>query len=258
MSASPLTLGNFRENGCLVVERLFDPALIDRVREEYERQYADRRAAHSAPHMEVGDGRLHLPVALRGPLLDAMFLFHPLLHSMLVHLMPSRLVLDSVSVVTSFPGSSDQRPHRDHSHLFEEDGVSAALPPAAIAVAIPLVDLTEETGGTRLFPGTIDGRDTDDFGNQPAVLPLLERGGCYLYDYRLYHAGLANRSAKPRPILFASFARHWFIDETNYKNHARLVISREDLASISADKRLLFARLAAPGSFDASLSELMD
>ena len=55
----------YAERGCLVIDRLFDPALIDRVRAEYERQYVAFDPTNLPLHMNVGDRRLHLPITAR-------------------------------------------------------------------------------------------------------------------------------------------------------------------------------------------------
>ena len=69
----------FEEQGYLIIDRLFDPSLIDAVREEYERQFGDLSEGELPPHLNVGDRRVQLPIVLQGSLLDPMLTTHPLL-----------------------------------------------------------------------------------------------------------------------------------------------------------------------------------
>jgi hypothetical protein len=260
MSAAAPALGfdAFSQTGCLVFERFFPPALITAIHDEYLRQYSDHEVAQAAPHLKVDTNRLHLPIAMRGPLLDPLLYAHPLLLRLLQPLLESRFVIDSVNIVTSFPGSPRQRIHRDHPGLFPEKFGGMGEPTYLVVVAIPLVDLTPETGTTQLFPGSM-GIEMAPYGPTQfgsAVAPYLNRGGCLMYDYRVYHQGLENVSDQPRPVLFISFARHWFTDIINFRKHARIVMDRASLARVPLEHRPLFARLAAKSGLDLTDTEL--
>lgn len=255
-------IDSYRERGCLVIERLFDPALIDSARGEYERQYDRLDAANLPLHMNVGDRRIHLPLQLRGPLLDESLYAHPLLRMILSSLFGTPYVIDNFNCVTAMPGAGEQKVHRDHPMIFDEQGpLAAGLPPYAVTLAIPLIDLDEETGTTKLYPGSM-GLMAGDDGSPPTQLgeplcPLVKRGGCFLMDYRLWHRGMPNRSSRDRPIVYIVFAREWFTDIVNYKKHSRLVIAAEDARAIPAQHRPLFRRIAAKGLHDMSIKELM-
>jgi Phytanoyl-CoA dioxygenase (PhyH) len=249
----------FASDGCLVIDRLFDPALIDSVHDEYLRQYGAIDPADPPLHMNVGDGRLHLPITLRGPLLDPSLYAHPLLVRMLSSILDAEFVIDNVSVVTALPGAGDQRFHRDHPPLFPAGHeFGASLPCYAVTVAIPLIDLDEECGTTELFAGSMGAQGNEDTGPQSglSVLPLVKRGGCFLMDYRIWHRGRANRSARPRPILYIAYSREWFTDIVNFKKHARLVIDRESFETIPVEHRPMFRRAAGRGLVDATIKEL--
>lgn len=145
----PLFAETFAERGYLVVERLFDPALIGSVYDEYRRQYDSFDSGNLPLHMDVGDRRLHLPIKLRGPLLDPNLHANPLLLGILANLFHTPFLIDSVTCVTALPGAKGQRHHRDHSPLFSErNGLATTLPPYAVTVAIPLIDLDPVTGTT--------------------------------------------------------------------------------------------------------------
>ena len=247
-------------DGCLVFDKLFDPALIDRAHDEYERQYGAFDEDELPLHMNVGDRRLHLPIALTGALLDPVLYANPLLMMALGTVFGEPYLIDNATVVTALPGAQPQRFHRDHPALFDEQaGLAVTLPPYAITVAIPLIDLDLATGTTELYPGSMALR-LDDAGGFPefgkATLPYVKRGGCFLMDYRLWHRGLANASDRSRPILYLIYTREWFTDVRNFKKHARLLVSREDAEAIPVEHRPLFRRLAGKGLLDVTIKEL--
>ena len=251
----------YAERGCLVIDRLFDPALIDRVRAEYEAQYSDFDPANLPLHMNVGDRRLHLPIRLTGPLLDPAFFAHPILTRILATLLGPEFLIDNVNCVVALSDAAEQRVHIDHSSLFPElRALADTMPAYAVTVAIPLIDLDSATGTTKLFPGSQSAaHDTHD--NPPEfdeeICPFVKRGGCFLIDYRLWHRGMANRSGVDRPILYIVYTREWFTDVRNFKKHARLVVDAADLDAIPDEHRPLFRRLAAKGLHDLSIKQVL-
>jgi ectoine hydroxylase-related dioxygenase (phytanoyl-CoA dioxygenase family) len=124
--------------------------------------------------------------------------------------------------------------------------------PYALNVAIPLVDLTPETGTTKLFPGSHNRSWSED----QFELPYIARGGCYLVDYRLSHQGTENRGAAERPIVYLVYARPWFTDIKNYGENVRINIAEHSLSAIPSEHRPLFRRLAAKGAFDRTVKDL--
>jgi len=248
----------FAKQGCLVVDRLFDPRLIEAAHDEYARQYSAFDPANLPLHLEVGDKRLHLPLQLRGPLLNPEIYAHPILITILADILKTAFLIDSVNCVTALPGAAAQRFHRDHPSLFDEqDGLAATLPAYAVTVAIPLMDLTPETGTTELFAGSVGSAGSVEGPETyvEAIRPFVARGGCFLMDYRLWHRGMANRSERDRPILYMTYAREWFTDVANFRKHSRMLIDLEDARRIPAEHRGLFRRAAAQGLHDLSVKE---
>jgi hypothetical protein len=247
----------FARDGCLVIDKLFDPALIERVFEEYDRQYGDIDPANPPLHLKAGDRRLQLPIALRGPFLDPGLYAHPLLLKILGEIFGDLFLIDNVTVVTALAGADHQGFHRDYRDLFplgrEYD---ASLPCYAILVAIPLIDLDEETGTTQIFPGTMAKSHEDPEALGEGMMPFTKRGGCYLLDYRVQHRGFANRSDRARPVLYITYSRDWFTDTVNYRKHARLEINRSDFETIPLEHRPLFRRAAGKGLLDATIEDL--
>jgi len=110
---------------------------------------------------------------------------------------------------------SDQRQpvHADISHLWPD--MEVAHPPAQIVVNIPTVDVFPENGSTEIWPGThrdvaiSAGKDIKIPANKleeqrrlvPPFQPTMSKGSILLRDMRLWHAGMPNRTDRPRPMI---------------------------------------------------------
>jgi ectoine hydroxylase-related dioxygenase (phytanoyl-CoA dioxygenase family) len=68
----------------------------------------------------------------------------------------------------------------------------------------------EPEDSTRLFP------QGSTCGSGTYAQPELAAGDAILFDYRLWHAGGANRTEERRPILYHIYARPWFDDTFNF------------------------------------------
>ena len=244
----------FAEEGWLKIGKVFDPAFIDDLNREFESQYA-ALTTHQGGHrgyLNVGDERMMLSVRLTGAFLDPRLYANPLLLPVLQQLLGPDLLIDNFTCVIALPGAGEQHLHCDHPALFPEaPDISTAARAYAITLVIPLVDLTPETGTTRLFPGTNRGEPPAD-----EALPFIGRGECFLMDYRIKHQGMPNRSAMRRPVLYIVYTRPWFIDIVNLRRQPRINIDLADIGSVPTEHRPLFRRLAAKGAFDLSEKEL--
>jgi len=244
----------FTEAGWLQLGGLFPVDLIDRLREEATRQADDLMKEQSGHrgYLRVGDERVMLSVKLQGPFLGPQVYANPILMTVLSQLLGPDILIDSFTCVTAMPGAREQSLHNDHPALFPvKPALEGDLPPYAITVVIPLIDLTPETGTTRLFPGTHHGGEV-----RSPELPCVSRGDGFLFDYRLRHQGTANDSGAARPVLYVSYARPWFTDVTNFKRQPRINIEREDIKRIPSEHWPLFRRVAGKGTIDLSEKEL--
>ena len=237
--------------GFTALEGLWDVEFIDALRKEYQRQYPDVAAAADA--YLVDKRRVQVTMQLKGPFLSPQLYAHPEVLALARSALGDDILIDNFSLVTALPGAPAQNLHVDHPDLFPEHPFArAAIRPYALNVSIPLVDLTPETGTTRLF--SVSHRRIPEGGE--SHLPYIARGGCYVADYRLRHHGTENGSPAERPILYLMFARPWFTDITNYGDNVRIRIAAEDLKTVPPEHRPLFRRLAAKGAFDRTVSEL--
>jgi ectoine hydroxylase-related dioxygenase (phytanoyl-CoA dioxygenase family) len=147
--------------------------------------------------------------------------------------------LSNLTVVTAHPGATKQHAHSDHPVLFTEPGISPILPVYAINVAVPLVDVDLEMGPTGVWLGS--------HRSAPKVLTAptansLRRGDAMLVDYRTLHAGLPNRSARVRPILYMVYARRWFFDHGNHVRRIPLDMTLEHYEALPESVRPLLTR----------------
>jgi len=128
--------------------------------------------------------------------------------------------------------------HYDHPSIYndgEVQDIAEKLPAFAITAVIPLVDITEETGPTRMWPGShlVSQEQSQKFIDSDEFIdPVVSAGDCILFDYRLLHTGLPNRSELVRPILYNVYYRPWFRDIVNYSKQNPLLISEEAYRNI--------------------------
>jgi len=239
----------FARDGFVVLEGIFDPAFVDELRTEYLRQFPD--VASSPERYRVGDRRLQVPLEMTGPFLSPNLYAHPALLGLAKGLLGEDHLIESLAIVTALPRAKAQRLHLDHQDLAPgNDVVRALIGTYGITVAIPLVDLTPDTGTTKLFTRShVTKINEDEFD-----LPYIGRGGCYAMDYRLWHQGTANQSAMERPLVYLVYARPWFTDITNYGNADRIRIAPQDLAAVPNEYRRLFRRLSPDRSWPGTRS----
>lgn len=199
-------------------------------------------------NLKVGDKRYMETIKVCHPFDDYRLFAAPKILQLLISLLGQDLVLNSYTSVISLPGSQNQHVHSDGGHLFGAS-IGASLPPHAITVAIPLVDIDKVCGSTAIWGRShIEGFSAvkDQNGSLlPATAPLPKLGDVYMFDYRLKHAGMANNSSLARPILYIVFSKPWWIDPTNFRNQKPVAISKADLARISSRIGSLF-RLVDP------------
>jgi ectoine hydroxylase-related dioxygenase (phytanoyl-CoA dioxygenase family) len=115
---------------------------------------------------------------------------------------------------------------------------------------VPLVPLSRDNGPTEFIPRSHSSWEAAE----PSVVPTLAAGGYLVFDYRLRHRGLGNRSGEARPLLYLTYAKPFFADVTNFNAkrypalpevRARAVVSRRAVA-LRAHRRACIGSLARP------------
>lgn len=210
-----MTLGEANDVIAAIDERGYAvlPSMFERARVEAIARAVGPWVERERPLLNVGDRRVMIPLPIAPPLFDEGIVGDPRLLAVLEGLLGEDLILNSYTVVVAGAGAKAQGAHRDHALLYRDDLLGSALPPHAVTLVVPLVELDERTGTTALLVGTH--RVTAATGE--VATPYVAVGGAFLMDYRLVHYGTANQTAAPRPILYIVYSRPWFVDEHNFE-----------------------------------------
>jgi ectoine hydroxylase-related dioxygenase (phytanoyl-CoA dioxygenase family) len=234
-------LNLYRMTGTLHLQNLFPLHLIETAREAYvERYQAYFQDVPPADSLVVGHRRVMISVHTKTPFDNSELYAHPLLHVLLSHILGPKFILLSYGSVTAAPGAKIQKLHVDHPPLFGlHDSLNASMPSFAVTLVVPLVDLTEETGTTRVWPGS-HLFSSEEGTNADSVDVFTKQGSCYLMDYRTWHCGTPNVGASVRPSLYIIYARDWFRDAVNYDRQLPLLMEPEVFARVPAHLKHLF------------------
>jgi len=208
-------LGCFRKDGALIVEDIVDPAVIVRARRAFDAIYT-QFCCEREDVRRVGGQRFMITINLEAPF-DAPQLFaNPYLLPILSSALDETLVLAAFGVVCSMPSAPAQDVHRVGGTLFQGSDLDRLLPAFAITVAIPLLEMNEVNGTTALWLGSHRDKRTS---NQENISPIVREGSGMLWDSRLSHGGTPNKGSLPRPLLYMTYCRPWFIDYGNFNRY---------------------------------------
>lgn len=244
----------FVDDGVLWIRDVFPVELIERLRNAFERRYLARdRFKLQKRFPLVGDRRYMITVKIKRPF-DLPILFaNPWMVPLLQELLGSNYLISSFGAVVALGGADAQRVHCDFPPLFESESLCTTLPPHAVTMLVPLVDLDEKTGATAVWPGShrqVGARaqlerlaEQETF--EGSVLPLPQAGDALLMDYRLIHAGTPNRGDHDRPILYFVYSRPWFCEDQNFTEQVPIRMSEKTWRQLSGEHRTLFQRRAA-------------
>jgi ectoine hydroxylase-related dioxygenase (phytanoyl-CoA dioxygenase family) len=165
---------------------------------------------------------------------------NPWLISVLRAVFQDDFVLGAYGVVCSLPEAPRQHIHQDGADLFPQAGLNRLLPVVSVTAAIPLIEMNEICGTTALWPRSH--RDDTLALSEIADEPLVREGSCAVWDYRLRHGGTPNRGVAPRPLLYMTYCRAWFVDHKNYQQQVPLRAAKGFLAGLPEDLRRLLVR----------------
>lgn len=237
------------ENGVVTLRGAFPTQAVDALRSAFSDSYGavdheDMAARASKPPpnpiLNVASNRYEVLLRLKGPFAEPGLLANAILMQILTPLLGQSMRLSGVTAVVSYPGAGTQNPHRDSDLLYDETGLAPQLPPYAINAAIPLVDVDIETGPTAFWLKSHRWGPTDALSKGGVAAIPFRRGDCILVDYRTVHAGMPNRSARVRPILYMVYARSWFFDDINHRERPSLDMDLEHFDKLPDPvKRLL-------------------
>ncbi|MGF1458311.1 MAG: phosphotransferase [Leptolyngbyaceae cyanobacterium] len=233
----------FQDQGVLVIRNLLPPVLIDDLQAALLAQYQPYLQDRDYDHvLKVGDKRRMLTVDLQPPFDHPLIYGNPLGLALMRGLLGPDFVLGSFGVVVALPGAASQHVHRDHPPLFETPDLSQPPPSFAITLAVPLVDLTPETGSTRVWKGSHRVAGDQALPLPDSAVPYVAKGSCYLMDYQLLHGGTPNVSNRVRPLLYITYYRSWFQEAVNYEQQSRMTMSPATYERVPAALKGLFVR----------------
>jgi ectoine hydroxylase-related dioxygenase (phytanoyl-CoA dioxygenase family) len=124
---------------------------------------------------------------------------------------------------TALPGDFKQPVHADMAQLWPN--LTVAPPPHALIVNVPVVDMSAENGSTEIWPGThLDTRVIVQTGEievpdswaearraeVPPLQPTVRSGSILIRDGRLWHRGMPNHTAAPRPMIAMIHVIRWW------------------------------------------------
>lgn len=214
-------------DGYTVLTQALSPTFVRAMLRAFVQRYGDIcEKTLEERCLRVGPGRFMQSLDFEPPFSDPQLYANPQVFGELEKALGPGFLINNISCVVAYPGAGVQHIHRDHPHLFREETDGLKLPTYAVTAAFPLVDLSERTGATRLWPrserhGKVP---RDDSGS---VCPLLKQGDVLLFDYRLWHQGTPNRGQVPRPIVYVGYSRPWFRDSVNFYKQSPLAAGFE-------------------------------
>jgi ectoine hydroxylase-related dioxygenase (phytanoyl-CoA dioxygenase family) len=241
--------------GAVSFEGLFSLPLLTEIRRVVLRRHESGQLRERGLVRDIG-GRCTSLLPFEGPFLKPAFYANPKVLEIIASLLGSDRCIGSLEVVVSLPGSSRQHQHIDGPLRFDRviggrkrpfQGDLSKIPPYAVGLAVPLCDVNEAKGPTALWLGSHRAalRARPPGEREVARRWREERmtgafGSAYLFDYRIFHGGLPNLSAEPRPLLMLVFTRAWFRDPNLLEVFPSVVIAKRDLARIPERYRDLF------------------
>lgn len=146
---------------------------------------------------------------------------------------------------TALPHTDQRQPvHADLGHLWPN--MAVATPPYALVVNVPVVDMSVSNGSTEIWPGThldtsvawqdgdikvSSGRLEARRAACPPIQPSVRAGSVLIRDIRMWHAGMPNRTAQPRPMIaMIHWVSWWHVEgELNLPESVRPFFEHERL-----------------------------
>ncbi len=241
MSAfSPIDQVNqFHSDGYLVVEDVFEESLIDDLYTKGMQNFNELISYQESNALPMGIGvkhcykeivqrhlnRYEMPYKMDNDETFGVVLRNKLLMSIIKGILGDDCVVINKSLVVSQPGAQDQAWHSDGPHLSADEN----LPCHCLNVFVPLVAVDIHNGPTQMRPGSVP--MTKDlkksflraFMNKSLRSPHapdLSKGSILMFDYRILHRGLANKSTETRPVLVYTFAKPYYVDNMNFPRNS--------------------------------------
>ena len=148
-SNSDQLIEEFKINGFIVIEDFIPIDVLDRIYAAWL-PIRDREIKRQGNNPNRGLNRYAIDLPPERPFVDPAIFDHPTLVKLFKSILGEDYIFQDYSSLTPFPGAVYQRWHRDVELLFPE----LMTPAIMVALRIPLVDATEETGSIEVLPGS--------------------------------------------------------------------------------------------------------
>jgi ectoine hydroxylase-related dioxygenase (phytanoyl-CoA dioxygenase family) len=244
----------------LVLRNVFSKDIVEKTLKQYReftndvrtgRIKRDGTTTHGGDYFVLKEDRYRLNYMIPRDLASADILANKVVSKILSHynLLDEDFIVNHSGTLNAQPGAPPQAWHADAEYLygrqsFQEYGVAGQdLPPFAISMFTPLINMTYDHGPTEFCLGTAHFRghysdlladdrrllengvvaDLHRFDQSPhgqvcpiafQRTPLLGLGDVVLFDYMLNHRGGPNKSNDLRSMLFTVYSRPWYKDWT--------------------------------------------
>lgn len=173
----------------------------------------------------TGAGHLQLGPRRYGPYVNADLVANLLIESVIAELLGEGAWLGFYNGNVNCPGSDFQPLHFDRPFAWKTEAEAKAAgqswppPTTTVSCSIALSEITEATGATEIYPGSHRETAVTKWkpGEQPGKHPELvsewgppasmtiPAGGVCFRDPRMWHRGVPNLSASPRPMLALTY-----------------------------------------------------
>jgi ectoine hydroxylase-related dioxygenase (phytanoyl-CoA dioxygenase family) len=236
-----------RLNGYVLLEGVLDPDLVERMNTSFH-QALEGAMKNSPGATEINmnafrKNRVRMDLPFDQPFIDPEVITSPFVLPIIDKLIGEDCACIYLSADAPLPGSDYQVVHSDQQALFPDAAIT--LPPYALVLNIPLVDVTEENGpmdawpgGTHLIP---ENRNKSEFIQAGAeflkpVSMMMPKGSLLIRDLRMWHRGTPNNSDSVRPNVAVIYAKPWLRSEYQ----ATLGIRREKFEGLSERAKQIF------------------
>jgi len=195
--------------GYVYLDNMFPAAKVEALR----RAYLELRESSEAEQFIYpcqGVGRVEHMLPFRTPFNDSEPIYTDRrLLEILGDFLGEQIKMELMTVITSLPGSRDQRWHQGWRYLFHPE---ERLPPYAAVVTLPLTHVTPEMGPSEMCPGKkrrfYYGWRCDSY----ALRLGSTAGTVAIFDYKTLHRGPGNGAAVERPMVSMVFSKAFFLN----------------------------------------------
>jgi hypothetical protein len=208
-TARAVTLMN--ECGFVNLVNFFPKSKMNKFKQDWDAFEKNESESKIYKYPVQGEGRYEYLMPFKAPFNTSFVYQDERMRSILWDFFGGRFKLELPTIITSKAGSKNQRWHSGNNYLFHPE---ERLPPYAVVVGVPLVDVPVERGPTEVCP-----RKNMRFyqgytcAKKGGIAFPTELGTIQIFDYKLLHRGPANRSDKDRPMVSLVYSKLFYMNQ---------------------------------------------